>query len=44
VGTPERAPVGQDAEVPAAVLNDDVVTEGSPADEAQAQVDDARER
>ncbi|WP_086844957.1 DUF3027 domain-containing protein [Amycolatopsis kentuckyensis] len=34
----------QDSEVPAAVLNDDVVTEASPADEAQAQVDDSRDR
>ncbi|MFF1612201.1 DUF3027 domain-containing protein [Amycolatopsis sp. NPDC058278] len=34
----------QDSEVPPAVLTDNVVTEGSPADEAQAQVDNAPER
>ncbi len=34
----------QDSDVPPAVLTDDVVSEGSPADEAQAQVDNASER
>ncbi|WIX93563.1 DUF3027 domain-containing protein [Amycolatopsis sp. DG1A-15b] len=34
----------QDSEVPPAVLTDNVVTEASPADEAQAQVDNAPER
>lgn len=37
-------PESQEAELPEAVLTDDVVTQASQPDEAQAQVDDASER